>query len=493
MSYTSIDRLQYGLWLGWMLAISTWAMAVEPDIIDIGSRRELFVDRFLIDHLDHVHLELHRPRPAETVLRFDRPYEGPFSAYVTVIKDGPVYRMYYRGLGAVRQGHADHSVGKEVTCYAESRDGIHFTKPDLGLYEINGSRANNVILAGHPACHNFCPFLDARPGVDPSERYKAVGGKGERKRGLFGFVSADGIHWRQLGDEPLITRGAFDSQNVAFWSESENCYVAYFRTGKRIGARSYRWISRSTSPDFVNWSEPVEMDMGDAPPEHYYTNQTSPYFRAPHIYIATPARFFPGRQVVSTQQAEALGIVGDYYRDCSEGILMTSRGGHRYDRTFLEGFIRPGLGPANWVSRTNYPALGIVPTGPGEMSLYVRRHSAQSTAHMQRMTLRTDGFVSVRASYAGGQMITKPLRFEGTCLEINVATSAAGSVRIEIQDPAGRPIEGYALADADEIIGDQIDRICTWRGSPDVSSLAGRPVRLRFVMKDADLYAIRFR
>ena len=478
--------------LGAMFGITYGA----PDQADdpscpVGSRRELFVDHYLIERMDGTRLMLHTPRPAETVLRFDRPYEGVFSAYATIIKDGSTYRLYYRGLNAVRDGGADHSVDTQVTCYAESRDGIHFVKPDLGLHEVQGSRKNNVILARHAACSNFCPFLDTRPGVDSSKRFKALGGK--HNTGLLGFVSVDGTHWRELHDDPLITEGAFDSENLAFWSESEKCYVAYFRTSRTVNGKRYRWVSRSTSPDFVQWSEPVEMDMGDAPPEQYYTNQTHPYFRAPHIYVSIFARFMPGRRAVTPAQAEALGVVGDYANDCSDAAFMTSRGGNRYDRTLMESFIRPGAGLANWVSRTNYPALGVVPTGPGEMSCYVQRRYAQPDHHLQRLTLRTDGFVSVHAPYQGGEILTKLLTFRGQRLKINYATSAAGGIRIEIQDSSGQPVPGHKLDDAIEIIGDEIDRVVSWKAGPDVSSLAGQPVRLRFVMHDADLYSIRFR
>jgi len=482
------------LFLGfWLLAIPASATAGErPSVVDVGSRRELFVDHFLIDKLEGARLQLHPPRPAGVALRFDRPYEGVFSGYVTVIQDGPIYRMYYRGLSASERGSADHSLKTEVTCYAESADGVTFAKPNLSLFELPGIRQNNVILARSPACHNLCPFLDTRPGVPPSERFKAVGGKSQS--GLLAFVSTDGIRWRKLRDEPILTKGAFDSQNVAFWSESENGYVCYFRTGRRVGTESYRWISRTTSKDFVNWSDPVEMNMGDTPPEHFYTNQTHPYFRAPHIYVAVFARFMPGRRIVTETEAAALGVVGEYSGDCSDAAFMTTRGrGHGYDRSFLESFIRPGRGASNWVSRTNYPALGIVPTGPGEMSLYVQRHYAQPSHHLQRLTLRTDGFVSVNAGYSGGEMITKPLRFAGKELAVNFATSAAGGLRVEIQDASGKPVPGYTLADAVEMIGDEIERVVSWKGGSDVAELAGHAVRLRFVMKDADLYAIRFR
>ena len=118
--------------------------------------------------------------------------------------------------------------------------------------------------------------------------------------------------------------------------------------------------------------------------------------------------------------------------------------------------------------------------------------------------MRLDGFASVNAPYSGGEMLTRPFTFEGRELVLNYATSAAGSVKVELQEdnpaheyadpePPGKPIPGHALGDADEIIGDEIERTVTWNGNPDVSKPAGKPVRLRFVMKDADLYSLRFR
>ncbi|MFW6161664.1 MAG: hypothetical protein ACODAJ_02790 [Planctomycetota bacterium] len=465
------------------LVSSTALCAQEAAVRDIGSRRELFVDRWLIDSLKDARLKLHHPVPREIVLRFDKPWEGQFSAYVTVIKDGDLYRMYYRGWPAL-----DGS-GRRVacTCCAESRDGVHWTRPTLGLYEVCGTRDNNVILANAGAVnHNFCPFLDTRPGVPKEERYKAVGGS--RKSGLIAFVSADGIHWKKLRAEPILTQGAFDSQNLAFWSKAEGCYCAYFR----IFYKRKRGISRCTSKDFLTWSEPQRMTYGDTPLEHLYTNQTQPYVRAPHLYIATPARIVFGRTVPTPEQLDDLGVHKSQRNACSDGVLLTSRGGTAYDRTFLESFIRPGPGVKHWTARSNYPALGIVPTGPAELSIYVRRCYAQPTAHMQRLTLRTDGFASVNAGYGGGEMITKPLTFQGKQLDVNVATSAVGSLRVELQDAGGAPIEGYTLADCRPLIGDFVDRTVAWKQGADVSPLAGKPLRIRIVLKDADLYAIRF-
>jgi N-acetylneuraminic acid mutarotase len=475
-----------------MLAVTAPAAAAP---IDIGSRRELFVDRFLIDTLTGTTLQLHRPTYAGIVLQREFPWEGVFAfEYVTVLKDGDRYRMYYRTYPG---GETADGGTKEMTCYAESTDGIHWVKPELGLFEILGTKKNNAVLAGMaPYTHNFTPLLDARPGVPAQERYKALGGISPE--GLAAFVSPDGIHWKKLRPEPVLKypgKGwAFDSQNVAFWSESEKCYVCYFR----IVPENVRTIARATSPDFVHWSPLVPMKYGDTgskPPENLYTNQTQPYFRAPHIFIATPARFMQGRSALSPAQAKEAGIAPDVKwlrSDCSDAVLMSTRGGDRYERTFMEAWLLPGIGLRNWVSRSNYPGYGIVPTGPAEMSLYVSRHNAQQSAHVARYTLRTDGFVSVRAGYQGGEMVTRPLVFAGGALEINFATSAAGSVRVEIQDAAGRPIPGFALGDCPELIGDEIGRVVAWNQGSDVSKLAGQPIRLRFAMKEADLYALRF-
>ncbi|HNY39466.1 MAG TPA: hypothetical protein PKJ41_03695 [Bryobacteraceae bacterium] len=471
-------------------AVVTQTSAAATAAIDIGGRRELFIDDFLIDRMQGVRLELGRPVDAGVAIRFDKPWEGPFSAYTTVVHDGGIHRMYYRG---VPESGKDGNES-EVTCTAESNDGITWRRPELSLYDARGTKPNNVILAGQaPLSHNFSPFLDARPGVPPSERYKALAGI--HKTGLVAFVSADGLAWRRLRDQavfPSPDRFSLDSQNVSFWSESEGRYLLYFRTWKQIGKTNYRWVSRSTSQDFVNWSKPEEMDFGSAPPEHLYTSQTSPYFRAPHIYMGICARFMPGRQVLTEDQAQAVGVDPKYFKDCSDAVLITTRGAASYRRQFMEAFLRPGVGWENWVSRSNYPALNLVQTGLSTMSFYVNRNYGQPTSYLRRYELRLDGLASVHAGYAAGELLTKPLRFQGAKLELNLSTSAPGGVRVEVQDAAGSPLPGFSLDDSIELIGDEIARVHTWKGADSLASLAGRAVRLRFLIKDADLYSFRF-
>ncbi len=481
-----MQKLVPFLWT--LLAVApAWGQSDTP--VELGDRREIFVDHWLIESLDNVRLVLHEPRDEGPVLQFDRPWEGLFCGYATVIRDGDLLRLYYRGLPEAR---SDGST-RESTCYAESTDGIHWTKPDLGLFEVDGTRENNVILAdAAPVTHNFCPFLDANPEADPEARFKAVGGTSNS--GLIGYISADGVHWSRLQDEPVFhdTGWVFDSQNVPFWSESESCYVLYYRrSSDRVRA-----IARSTSPDFINWSEPEQMIYSDTdsgtPSHHLYTNQTQPYFRAPHIYLSTAARFMPGRQVITDEQAAEIDVHPGYFKDTADAVLMSSRGGNRYDRTFLGSFIRPGIGLENWVSRTNYPALNIVQTGPTEMSLYVNQNYGQPTAHLRRYSMRLDGLASAQAPYEGGTLLTRPFTFDGAQLLVNFSTSAAGGVRVEIQDADGNPLPGFALSDCQELIGNEIERSVRWQGESDVSALAGQTVRLKIEMRDADLFALRF-
>lgn len=470
-----------------VLPPSIRAANARADVLALGSDRELFVDHYLVGELNGVQLKLGEPHRDGVALKLDRPWEGAFCAYITVIPDGDLLRMYYRGLPAAGTG----SQQRQVTCYAESRDGISWTKPNLRLFEIMGTWDNNVILPNTDWFNEcFTPFLDRRPGVPPAERFKALARSS--RGGLVPFVSEDGIRWRRWTEQAVITAGNFDSQNVAFWSEREQRYVCYFRTTRTIDGTLFRWISRTTSRDFLAWDQPAPMSFGATPPEQLYTNATQPYFRAPQIYLALPKRFFPAKAALAPAQASALVSDPHYRIASSDAVLMSTRGGYEYDRTFMEAFIRPGPDPEDWVSRDNMPALGLVPANARELFIYRLSHYAQPSIHITRYRLRLDGFASVHAPYAGGELITKPFRFTGRTLEINFASSAAGGVRVELQTPEGQPIAGRTLADAREMIGDELARRVGWRGGEDLGEFAGRPVRLRVVMRDADLYSLRF-
>lgn len=451
------------------------------DCVDLGSRRELFVDRYLIEQMESVDLRLQIPQRMPLARH---PVTGN---YMTVIQDGPLYRAYYRDVipgydGAVFDGHPG-----EGTCYAESRDGHEWSFPDLGLVDVETPKGRNAILKEEPFSHNFSPFLDANPRAKPSERYKAVAGSHSTKhavKGLCLFVSADGLRWRKKRVKPVIALSEFglDSQNVAFWSVAEEQYLCYLRTWDRTDGK-LRSVSRATSEDGLTWSDLVPM-APNLPGEHLYTTQTHPYFRAPHIYIALPTRFIHG-MVQGNKVVNEEGAVLNL--GSTDILFMSSRAGtETYCRPFTEAFIPPGLDPARWQSRGNYAALNVVPTSPEEMSIY---HAKSG----HRYVLRTDGFASVRAGVVEGELLTRPVTFEGDELTVNFGTSAAGRLRVEIEDLHGVPVPGFTLADCPPLVGDEIDRVVRWTGGAALSGLAGRPVRLRFVLMECDLYAFQFR
>ncbi|GMV98802.1 MAG: hypothetical protein AMXMBFR83_31500 [Phycisphaerae bacterium] len=474
--------------LPFLASVALKAEDVEP--VNVGSRLEPFFDGSLIAELKGAALRLHPPTPREVVFTFDAPWEGAMSGYVTVLHDGKRYRLYYRGGG---------DLGREYSCLAFSDDGVHWTRPKLGLIEYRGSKDNNIFWTGKEKAyfesHNFCPFLDTNPAAPPDQRWKAVTSAkvpdtgGDRPKILMAFVSPDGVHWKRLRDEPIITDGAFDSQNTACWDAVNRQYVCFLRKAQK-GMRS---VARSLSKDFVNWSKPELLDFGDTPPEQFYTNAMQPYLRAPHLYIGLPMRFVPPavRNWVGLERRKTDGL--------SDAVFMSSRDGLHWNRAFLEAFIRPGLDPSMWggAHGNSTPALGVVQTGPEELSIYWSEHygnypEGTIIPRLRRGTLRPEGFVSVNAGYAGGEFTTRPLVFTGRRLTMNFSTSAVGGVRVEIQDATGRPLPGYALAEATEIWGDELARVVTWKTGHDLGRLAGQPVRLRFVMKDADVFALRF-
>ncbi len=451
---------------------------------------------------------MHHPRPQEIAVELDRPWEGALSGYFTVFEDEGRYRMYYKAQDALLS-EGQLRVTPDNVCYCESDDGIVWRKPELGLIEFEGSRANNIIWQGNGA-HGFAPFRDDNPDCPPAQRYKAIGRgyTGDGASALFALTSPDGIHWSLLSEEPVMRHCYFDSQNLAFWDAKRGEYRAYvrdFRGGD--DAAGTRDILTATSSDFVHWSKPEWLIYPGAPDEQLYTNQIQPYYRAPHILIGFPMRYIergwsPSMEMLPELEHRRLRSSAHdrFGMAITDTLLMTSRD-RRTFRRGDEAFLRPGpQRPGSWAYGNAQLAWGMVetasalPGAPKELSLYVGE--SMWTDHrcaLRRHTLRIDGFMSMTAPLSGGEFLTKPLIFEGSRLVLNFSTSAAGSIRVEIQDVTGRPLAGFSLADCDEVFGDEIERTVTWRrGESEVSSLAGQAVRLRFVMTDADLFSLRF-
>jgi len=481
------------------------------DTIDVGTRLELMVDETFLAERSAVELRLHEAIPREVSLLCDRPWEGNMSAgFMTVFADGSLFRMYYKAWSCDLETRA---FGPISIAYAESTDGVHWQRPDLDVIDTEAIPApNNAVLTGIGpdliGTHGFAPFLDENPYALPDARYKAMGAKAHKvKDGLFALQSQDGLHWELLADEPVITAAAFDSQNLAFWDSVRNEYRAYVRdfTGGEMGV-GLRGIKTCTSPDFVHWTEPEWLDYGDAAPDQLYTNMVMPYPSAPHIFVGFPTRYVerPWSDVIERlPELEHRRLRSDwskrYGAAVSDGLFMASRDGRHFRRD-PRAFIRPGSQlEGNWAYGDNYQGWGMLETkshlagAPAELSFYVTEsYWREPGAIIRRYTLRRDGFVSASAGPGGGQFTTPALTFTGNELRLNVSTSAAGSFQVEVQDRAGVPINGLGLKQSPEMFGDDLTYPVFWRSETALGDLQGQPIKLRFVLQDADLYAFQF-
>ncbi len=498
----------------------TTAAAQSDAPINLGSRRELFVDKVLVDRLSgRAEQRLHAPQPQEISITHDAPWEGSGCGYHSIFQDGDLYRMYYKAW------HLDVSGGKLKSdshplflCYAESRDGIRWTKPELGLVEFNGSKLNNIVMApgmfaevnadpGHTAV-----FRDENPAAGANARYKAIV-HSSKPRGLLAFQSADGLRWSPISDKPVITDGAFDSQNLAFWDAARGEYRAYWRyftagiiDDKNWKPSGHRAIRTARSKDFLNWVDQRDLSYPDVPSEQLYTNQIKPYHRAPHILVGFPTRYVDRgwsesmRSLPELEHRQARSSANQRYGTAiTEGLFMSSRDGVNFNR-WHEAFLRPGIERVGkWHYGDQYIGWHLVETkspldgAPSELSLYsTESYWTGNSSLLRRYSLRMDGFVSIHAPMSGGELLTKPFTFTGKQLSLNFSSSAAGTLRVELQTAAGQPVAGFTLDECDEIFGDSLDRKVSWKSNVDVSSFQGKPVRMRIELRDADLFAFQF-
>ena len=437
---------------------------------EIGSRRELFFDDFVIGSMENLERKIHEPaaHPAEPT--------QPSGHYMTMIQHGGAIHCYYRNNFSFYTGnHPVYTVKPgyigEFTAYAQSKLGVKFLEPPLYIHDAG---VPNVVicLQSKNQNHNFTPFYDENPDCPPGERFKALAGVSDFG-GLYGYISPDGIHFDLLQEEALIPprpewKYCFDSQNVAFWSEVEQCYVCYFRLNRTPSGEEVRTVGRVTSKDFRTWNEPEYLEL-NYPGENLYVSLIAPYPRAKHIYIGTP-----------TRDVENRGSATDI-------ALIFSRDGKTFTRPCgNSAWIKPGTDPERWKNRSNYLAYNMIQTSPEEISLY---HAISKV----RYTLRTDGFVSLTAGEKTGEWVSKVLKYDGGTLEFNVATSVSGSFRVELQTPDGKPIPGYALDDHKEFFGDKISYVPEWNSVDSADLKPGTFLRIRCVMQDCDLYSFSFR
>lgn len=431
MKFSNLSRL---VLLGSLVISSAGICRLEAGddepVAQLGDRRQLMADRTIVAVLKNAMLRLGNPVPRETAIAADQPWEG-FAIEVSAMfyEDG-MYRMLYSDVDP-DSGTEDHG----FECLALSKDGVVWGKPSLGLVDFRGSKQNNIVAdpSGHFIAPNYV-FYDPRPSTPSDERVKAIvmregdrrpGGEGKGLRATI-WASSDGREFHPL---PISARlqsdwiNAFDGGSV-FWSEAEQAFVGYFRWWDltpaphprllkdwmidRPGVRS---VFRTLSRDLSSWSDPQPMGFGNTPREHIYESCISPYFRAPGLYIALANRFNPGRRALTLEEERRLDIaklpgnkttpIYTFASDANDIVLMVTKpGSSTFDRPFMEAFLRPGPNLGNWSSRNNYASYSgnCISTGPDEISFYVNRQHLQKANRIQRISLRTDGFVSVNAS-----------------------------------------------------------------------------------------------
>jgi len=447
--------------------LPVWALILlfgpTPDVwaaspVEIGGRLELFADDYLLGELKgNLSREVLQPEPREVVFTTGEPWEGNTSGYFGLFQDGKIFRMIYRGWQHDAKKKAVHD---ETTCYAESADGIHWTKPKLGLFEWNGSRENNIVWLG-VGTHAFAAFRDDNPEVPPEARYKAFGrGRG----GLVAFQSPDCQHWQLIQEKPVITRGAFDSQNLGFWDQERGEYRAYWR----YFDNKVRAIRTATSKNFITWENEADLAYSPGTPtEHLYTNAVLKYFRAPHIFVGFPTRFEPKSQEV-------------------EPIFMMSRDGKTFHRYAKPVIPRDAPQDRNH-NRSNYMAWGMLqlPGKPNEISVYGTENYYEKTpGRLRRFVYRVDGFVALRGGSEGGQATTRTLRYTGRRLLLNYVVRPGGTLTIEAFDAVGK-----SLGQSKPLSGDAVDAPVAWVRDPQFNQGL---VQLRFTLKNADVYSLRF-
>lgn len=468
---------------------------------EVSSHKQLFLDERLIESKRGVALTMNPPkRDGRVLIAPDQSWEqgASIGVYSSVLKEGDRIRVWYDLIRATGPGPYDHT---RRVCYAESTDGTTFKKPVLNLHEVDGSKENNVVLPG--VIGGCAVWID--PQAPPEHRYKTQA-KVYPTGQLHMHSSPDGLNWKKfarLDPGP----GGWDTQSIVFWDPSIGRYLLYTRRWVRLEPEeaSYRTVRRLESDDLRSWENESVVMQADSidlsthktptaqPPIDYYGADVFRYPDCPDAYLMLAQPFW------HWQERAPLKGLGPSSFDVR---LAVSRDGKSFSYPSRQPFMATGP-DGKFDSRFVWAMPDPVRIGD-ELSIYYvganRDHDgnidpAANGKHQSgigRGVLRLDGFVSADTDQSGGELTTKPILFAGNRLELNLATSATGSVQVELQDANGKAISGFAVGNSDKLTTDDVRKTASWNGTSDVSKLAGKPVRLRFIMKNAKLYSFQF-
>jgi len=442
------------------------------------------VDDYLIDEKHNLTFRYQTPECKGCVIKFDKKWENEGSLPLTVFEDNENIKCYYRGFPSTQPNglplSEDDYDNRQTSCLSVSDDGLHFSPYPVNEITYNGITENNIVRMD-TFCHNFAPFYDSNPKCKSDERYKAIGGL-IQQGGIHVFGSPDGIHWHMLADGPVITKGLFDSTNIAFWNKETGLYHCYSRYSWAPGlkhndytADTYfripgitRAIQSCTSEDFIHWTDPVENEYDIGHPDELYTNATHPLPGAEHILVSIPMRYQASRKKLADYPEKGV----------SDAILMTSRDGVHWDRSVKDAWLSGGINNREWTQRGFITAGGIIERRD-EFYFYVEKNYMWDDCGVWAYSVPKYRLMSLYADGDGGSFVTKQLRFESDTICLNYSTSAYGYVRITVRDNNGKE-----LFKSDDIYGNELSHSLT------IGGLEEKEGTLLIEMKEAHLYAI---
>ena len=479
--------------------------------ISIGKRRQVFWDGYLVDEKKtSASPRVIQPVKKECCFIFDEKDEMNSISYPCVVKDDKGYKMYYQPWGDDL---------KPSVRVIESTDGVHWHKPHLDVFDIPGMKDNNVVMDRVKDGMFF--FFDTNPACPKEERYKAVGAAlalypdGETKTSLCCFTSPDG--YRFTLSHPMTRYGTFDSLNTAMWDGKR--YVCYYRSFHNIKGvdnseildlgqiyshpKMWQYATRDVrviySDDFKNWTLPELIAFDDGLDYPLYTNNIEIYDRAPEMRIGFPVRYceretfneniaqMPSAENKRVSSVRVEDRTGRVSTDC---VFICSRDGKTWHR-YNEAFLTPGYEDEhNWVYGDCYLSYGLIDSGREYYNLYtIDRHFSFGVPRpLNRYEIRKDGFACYEAGGSEAVLTTKPLVFDGGTLHLNFETSAYGYIYVSLIGENGEALCGESV----EVYGNNIDRRVVFADKTDLSEYAGKPLRIRFRMRDAKLYSMIF-
>ena len=477
------------------LAVAHRAAVRAQDPISVGTDKQLILDGLFLATSDNVDLRVHTPRKTgDAIIRREHPWESATLNWFSVVEDqGRIdptarYRMWYEAYDIDGWPTADDT----SFCYAESKDGVHWTKPELGLVSWKGSTRNNILFrqigSQEHGCrsrvHGTGVFID--PGAAGESRYKAVGQglftrPGKRPHTVAGMHSSDGLKWERL-TRPLCDVFA-DSQYSGFWDPSRAKYVLYGRVGGRGRA-----IGRSESNDFSEF-EPLhlvaETDSEDPPNSDLYNAAVIKYAYAPNVYLMFPSLYQHGPDTLDIRLAVSRDGIHWSRPDRATPYIALGEASD-FDRGSLymgQGMIR--VENELWMYYSGSP----LQHNGADLKELVK---PQNERIYSRVVTRLDRFVSATADEARGSFTTPLMTVGGQSLQLNVLVREGGSVRVGVLNDELLPLPGHSLDDCQTIVGDSLTMPVRWKATTESGIPSTEAIRLRFELTDAALFGFQF-